>query len=537
MPLRETAAPNIPPEGPALLAARLQSYGASCSILDLNSYRIKGEDPLAGALCNGHHLTFEETRGYFDAHISKFGTPDIIAFSGIITTLRWQEIVAKIVKKKLPKCFLVSGNGLATEINTGLFNWIPELDAIARSEGDDVILVIANDVKIIRELGMDDAIASSKISHYYAGYFLGKHRFVYEGDRPKDLDTLPLAAWDLLEEDPFGENILEKYLQVPVWGLAANNSSAAPFSMKRSITTVSSRGCPYACTFCYRGAQGERNYGMRSAEHIAKQIRLYVDQYGVDFIGFVDDNFAVDKRRIALLPDAFKKQGVKVRWGTHTRMDEADERAYDMAKAGCIYIGFGAESADIETLTRMKKGGFILKRGTVEIEVRGKKYAFPKSMVDAILNCHSAGIHANCTWIMGYPGETLEQLKTSVAFIAWQQDIIEKGLIENNNGYTDPKLAINRNMFTATAYPGTDMFKDPYVREQLSKHFKISFNEIGNPICDDHFYEYVLELDDATKALRGSNGDMLNFSAMNMHDYTKARNYIDNDQVEKILEM
>ena len=209
MPLRETAAPNIPPEGPALLAARLQLYGASCSILDLNSYRIKDEAPLAGDLCNGRHLTFEETRRYFDAHISKFGTPDIIAFSGIITTLRWQEIVAKIVKKKLPECFLVSGNGLATEINTGLFNWIPELDAIARSEGDDVILVIANDVKIIRELGMDDAIVSSKISHYYAGYFLGKHRFVYEGDRPKDLDSFTASGVG----SPGGRSIWRKYFR------------------------------------------------------------------------------------------------------------------------------------------------------------------------------------------------------------------------------------------------------------------------------------------------------------------------------------
>ena len=89
---------------------------------------------------------------------------------------------------------------------------------------------------------------------------------------------------------------------------------------------------------------------MRSSEHIAQQIRNYVDKYDLDFIGFPDDNFAVDKRRIKRMIPVFKKYGLdRVRWGTHTRMDEADDRAYDMAESGCVYIGFGAESADAET--------------------------------------------------------------------------------------------------------------------------------------------------------------------------------------------
>ena len=58
--------------------------------------------------------------------------------------------------------------------------------------------------------------------------------------------------------------------------------------MKRSLTTVSSRGCPYACAFCYRGSQGERNYGMRTAEDIAIQIKEYVNKYNLDFIGFAE---------------------------------------------------------------------------------------------------------------------------------------------------------------------------------------------------------------------------------------------------------
>ena len=360
MPLRENSKPNVPPEGPGILSSIVRKFGGEPSIIDLNAYRIKDKLSEKNGLLNGRHLTYKEVENMISTHLNNVGEQDIFAFSGKITTLKWQEEVAKIVKKLQPDCFLVTGNGLATEIKRGLFNWIPELDGIARSEGDGIIFDICKDAKLIRDVGLTKALNSNKLSSAYIGEFENKHRFVYEGDRPSNLDDIPYAAIDLLESDPYGHNLLEDYIKVPVWGTEANNSSATPFVMKRSLTTVSSRGCPYACAFCYRGAQGERNYGMRSAEHIAIQIKEYVDKYNLDFIGFPDDNFAVDKRRIDKMVPVFKEFGVDhIRWGTHTRMDEADARAYKMAESGCIYIGFGAESADEYVLTKMQKGGLF----------------------------------------------------------------------------------------------------------------------------------------------------------------------------------
>src|SRR5688572_9411777 len=83
MPLRETAKPNTPPEGPALLAARLRMYGAEPSIIDLNAYRIK--DAAAEGKPNGRHLTHAEASGLIARHLHKHGGADIIAFSGMIT--------------------------------------------------------------------------------------------------------------------------------------------------------------------------------------------------------------------------------------------------------------------------------------------------------------------------------------------------------------------------------------------------------------------------------------------------------------------
>lgn len=528
MPLRETAIPNTPPQGPGLMAARLRQYGASPTIIDLNAYRIKDEHALAKNLPNGRHLTLSETEGLLRAHFHKHGEPHMVALSGMITTLRWQSEVATMVKKLIPDTFLVTGGGLATEVKAGLFQWIPQMDAIAHSEGDDIILLMARDVKLKNTRGMEAACASP----FYLGEIEGKQRFLYGGDRPTNLDILPYAAWDLLEEDALGNPVLEWYIKQPVWGLAANNSSAAPFTMKRSLTTVSSRGCPYACAFCYRGAQGERNYGMRGVKNLADEVRWLVNKYNVDFVGFPDDNFAVRVDRCQALPEAF--EGLNIRWGTHTRLDESDmQRLIPMSKSGCIYIGFGAESAAEKTLQRMKKGGFILRKGLVKIN----GFELPRTMVEGVTNCREVGIHSNCTWIMGYPGETLEDLKTSVGFILWQEQLYTQGLTPGSEEYKIALNSVNKKMFTATAYPGTAMYKDPYVKDQLTEHFDIQFGDDGEPVCNEGLKKYIEELDDATKVLTDKNGEPLNFSAMSMEQFLEARHYIDSGRIEKILDM
>ena len=546
MPLRETAVPSTLPQGPLLLATNLRkNYDVYATVIDLNGYRIKDEKTKERNLPNGRHLTLDETFALIKEHFRVHGNPDFVGFSGMITTLRWQERVAKMIREILPDVFLASGNGLATELKTGLFNYIPELDAVARSEGDDVIVKIVYDACLIKKVGIESAVASGKLAPYYLGKFKGRHRFLYEGNRPMNLDAIPFADLDLLKEDVRGNQLLEYYINNPVWGMGANNSSATSFSMKRSTTFVSSRGCPYACSFCFRGSQGERNYGMRSAENIAEEMRLHIKKYNVDFIGMPDDNFGVNYERIRAMKPLL--QPLNIRWGTHTRLDESaglkpnqktggyvfeDPKRVDMmAEAGCIYIGFGAESASPPVLTAMHKGGFILQNGMTEVMVDGKTYQFPRTMIEGIKNCEYAGIHANCTWIMAYPTETLEDLKTSVAFMKWQ---------ENFYASRGKSLdSVNKRMFVATWYPGTTMLQYGRVQELLTKVFGITFDPFTKePVCDEKFHQYVLELDDATKIMHDPvSSQPLNFGEMPMDVFLRARDYVDQGEAYKILEM
>ncbi len=531
MPLRESARPNTPPQGPALMAARLREYGANVTIVDLNAYRITDTFAHERSLANGRHLNEKEAADLLLAHFNVHGAPDVIGLSGKITTLKWQQWVTRFCAKVVPDAFIVSGGGLATEFRAGLFNWIPELDAVGHSEGDDIILLCVHDVKTA---GNKTSAMTSLPS--YIGDRNGKPRFIYAGDRPRDLDVLPFAAWDLLERDVYGNPVLEWYITTPVWGLAANNSSAANFITERSLTTVSSRGCPHACAFCYRGAQGERNWGIRSPQNLREEAEWLINAYRIDFLGFPDDNFAVSPKRCQALPEAFN--GLNFRWGTHTRLDECTmDRLEPMAESGCIYIGVGAESASKNTLYRMKKGGHIIKKHGVERFTTVDGYEFPTMMVEGIQNCRSVGIHVNATWIMGYPRETLGDLKTSVAFIKWQEELYTQGLANGTPEFALAMASVNRRMFTATAYPGTEMFRDPFVQQALREHFGLSFEQNGDPVCDSALEWYVRELDDATKVLTGKGGAPLNFSDMSEDVFLQARAYIDSGQTEKILEM
>ena len=85
----------------------------------------------------------------------------------------------------------------------------------------------------------------------------------------KNLDEVPFPAWDLLSMDI--------YLDNPVWGGAANNSSGfkKDVNITKSMNIISSRGCPYSCNYCYH-LFGKSSYRFRSAQNIIDEIEILV---------------------------------------------------------------------------------------------------------------------------------------------------------------------------------------------------------------------------------------------------------------------
>ncbi len=562
MPLRETATPNIFPLGPALMAKRLRNeFGVDVRIIDLNAHRVKDALSQTLGLTNGRHLTRQEAIDYIARHFQKYGEPDVFGLSGMITTLAWQEDIVTAVRQMCRDTFIVSGGGLATDLRDDLFTagWMDGVDAIACSEGDDTMPIIVHYAQVIKSMGIESAINSGKLSQYYYGYLNDRHRFIFEGDRPKHLDDISIPDFSFFDADVDGNPITQWYLNAPVWSKQANNSSAADFCPFCSTSSVATRGCPHQCNYCDRTANGERDWRYRTAENLAIEYALHYGKYGIDFHAWTDDNFMIRRDVIMRLPEVFRNlfyAGVQVRWGTHGRLDEIADmlperdragsklgssyfhsplRVKAMADAGCIYIGAGAESTSPKVLTSMEKGGQMLANGMLnDITVNGITYKFnypqPATMVWGIIQGLEHGVHVNCTWIMGYMDEELIDLKQTVDFMRWQKRIY--------SDYGKAEASVNTRMFMATPYPGTAMMKNAKVQSILGERFGLIINpSTGRIAPTPEAHQFYKQLDDATKLISNDSGLPLNFSNIPDDVVYQAREYVDNGQTERISDM
>ena len=112
----------------------------------------------------------------------------------------------------------------------------------------------------------------------------------------------------------------------------------------------------------------------------------------------------------------------------------------------------------------MGKGGFILTHGVKNVF----GYDVPVTMMEGIKNTVEAGINGNCTWIMGYPSETLEDLKASIAFIKWQEFILASKYEKDSEEYeTYQNLAQYKT--TQDLYNAYDQY--------IKKKYKININK------------------------------------------------------------
>jgi len=151
-----------------------------------------------------------------------------------------------------------------------------------------------------------------------------------------DLDGLPRPAYDLL---PMG-------------------CYSTPFSAAGTVTSmVTSRGCPYRCTFCDAAVVHGRKYRAYSAERVVAEIRDLVREHGVGEVLFKDSEFTIDRARVDRFCELMIRDGLRVTWTCSARVDRVDAPLLKrMAAAGCRVIQLGVESADPDVLATLGKG-------------------------------------------------------------------------------------------------------------------------------------------------------------------------------------
>jgi anaerobic magnesium-protoporphyrin IX monomethyl ester cyclase len=167
---------------------------------------------------------------------------------------------------------------------------------------------------------------------------------------------------------------------------------------------LSSRGCPYACPFCYCSSASPNSMFNKSRwvsiDTMLADLRDAVQTYQPGYIEMIDETFTVDRGYVTQLCEGIIDQGIKFSWGAKTRVDLIDEDLLAlMRRAGLRKIGFGLESGVYDLRRDMTKD-FSNER--------------VKQIFDA---CRRLGIDTGCTIVFGHPKETRSDMQTSVDFV------------------------------------------------------------------------------------------------------------------------
>jgi anaerobic magnesium-protoporphyrin IX monomethyl ester cyclase len=202
-------------------------------------------------------------------------------------------------------------------------------------------------------------------------------------DRPlfEPLDRMPFPARHIVQGEGYRAGIY---------------SGGYPTAM------VSSRGCPYRCTFClWPDVLYGHKFRARGAANVVGEIEEAVRVHGHDEIYFDDDTFTIDRQRVMDVCRMIQERGLEreVEWIAQCRVDTVDREMLEAMKAAnCGYILFGVESGSPEMLKKMKKG----------ITLDRVRQAFKLT--------REVGIKTQAFFLFGMPGETQETIQETIEF-------------------------------------------------------------------------------------------------------------------------
>lgn len=172
-----------------------------------------------------------------------------------------------------------------------------------------------------------------------------------------------------------------------------------------STSIISSRGCPFQCSFCCKIPQNSY-FRMRSPKNVLDEMVEVRDKYNINHFRFWDECFTLNKKRVYNLCSLLKKGDFY--WLSISRVDTIDQQLLTiMHEAGCREIEFGIESGSQKILDDMSKGTTI------------------KQNIEAIEMAKKVGIKVRALIIEGYPTETETDIRLTEQFlIDSQPDIV-----------------------------------------------------------------------------------------------------------------
>ncbi len=317
------------------------------------------------------------------AQIVENNSPDVVGIT-CNTGIRHESFrLAKLVKAISPNSLIVMGGPHASALPELILRHYGEVDVVVRGEGEETFLDL---LRKYESPGSGNGLRSVRGLSYRDG---GRIIHTQDRDSIKDLDTLPFPAWRFFDLDEYNKNKNVEKFDVR----AFLNVKAAPM--------ITSRGCPYLCTFCYSDFWGKR-YRARSAASVASEMEYLNSSYGVEYIRFFDDDFIFSRKRATEICQEIIRRGLDKRivWRCEARVDHADEELFRRLRAaGCHMLEFGIESGSQKILDNLKKGITV------------------QQIRDAFRLAHKAGVETKALLMLGNPGETVGTIKETIRLL------------------------------------------------------------------------------------------------------------------------
>lgn len=244
----------------------------------------------------------------------------VIGLSCMANLLPFTLLAARAIKERYPDRIVVLGGVGSTAVEDAILQRFSSVDIICRGEGEQTGPELMGQLTNGRELS---GIAGISYRHRD-----GSIR--HNPDRPRidDIDGIAFPAFEKVD--------LKRY---------------AGYGM------MTSRGCPYLCTFCSVAPVWRWQSFSRSPKSIVEEMRLLNREAGVDLFLFQDEFFVSGKKQVMEFCRELSSSGLAVEWKAFGRVNLTDEdmmRA--MADCGCLELRFGIESGSDTILQRIRKG-------------------------------------------------------------------------------------------------------------------------------------------------------------------------------------
>src|SRR3990172_3353198 len=321
--------------------------------------------------------------------------PDIIGFTATILTINAVINMSKMFRKRFPDTIFVIGGPHLTSLPEKTFEK-GDFDMGIIGEGEFTLLELAREIS---KGGMNFKGIKGLV-------YRDNGNIIVNPPRPfaEDLDSIPFPARHLYPP-------LIKYKPVP-----------ASYKKLPVGLIISSRGCPYQCTFCDRKVFGNK-FRAHSPQYVVDEIEELINKHGAREIRFMDDIFTMNKKRTVDICEEILKRGIKIPWTCLARVNAVNpDILKKMKQAGCWQVIYGIESGDQNMLDKMKKG--------VTVEQNEQAIQWSKE----------AGLNVRATFVFGFPGETLESIKKTVEFAKKSRlDVV--------------------NFFTLVLFPGNELYQ------------------------------------------------------------------------------